>query len=121
MRCNVCSSPTLIEDRRYFDIKGYNYGVCEHTDLGDEMECPRESTACGKLRVSVEKSKVLDVIEEIKHLIPTSRSRRNLDFYRIKQDILRGRGSRPTEGNQIKDTLINAYSFDKIFVPCTRT
>ena len=101
----------MIEDRRYFDIKGYNYGICEHTDLGDEMECPRESTACGKLRVNVEKSKVLDVIEEIKHLIPYSRQRKNIDFYKIKQDLLRGRGSRPTEGNQIKNTLIYAYSF----------
>ena len=101
----------MIEDRRYFDIKGYNYGICEHTDLGDEMECPMASTACGKLRVNVEKSKVLDVIEEIKHLIPYSRQRKNIDFYKIKQDLLRGRGSRPTEGIQIKDTLSDAYSF----------
>ena len=100
MRCNVCSYPNIIQDRSYYDIQGYHYGFCDHTDLGEEMECPSESTACGKLRVSVEKSKVLDLLEEIKQLIPRSRTRRDIDFDRFKQDMLwKHRNKSPGEGN----------------------
>ena len=52
------------------------------------MECPVESTACLKLRVDVEKSKVLSLIEEYIHLVPSSQKRKRIDFYRLKADLL---------------------------------
>ena len=65
MRCFVCDSPKLVEDRSYYDIQGYHYGLCEHSeDIGTQMECPSESTACGKLVIRADKSKVVNIFME---------------------------------------------------------
>ena len=123
MRCFVCNSPKLVEDRSYYDIQGYHYGLCEHSeDIGTQMECPSESTACGKLAIRADKSKVVDIIEEVKHLLPYAYSRRSLDITKFKQMILRERGGRrPSEGKSIEKRLytiglniiINNSTFEK--------
>ena len=112
LRCNVCSSPKIIKDKSYYDVQGYHYGLCEHSeDLGDEMECPDESTACGKLKISVNKAKVEGVLEEVKHLLPYSYTRRDLSITKFKQSILRERGrGRPSEGILSNNGQILSFS-----------
>ena len=112
MRCNVCSSPQIVKDKSYYDVQGYHYGLCEHSeDLGDEMECPDESTACGKLTIRVSKAKVESVLEEVKHLLPYSYTRRDLSITKFKQSILRERGrGRPSEGIKSNNDQILSFS-----------
>ena len=96
----MCDSPTIVRrNYNYHDIKGYQYGLCKHSeDKGSEVECPSETTACGKISISMDKAKAEKLLEEVKNLLPDERERKRLDITRMKQGLLRERGSRPSEG-----------------------
>ena len=88
-----------MKNSNYHDIRGYQYGLCDHSeDFGEEIECPQETTACGKISLSVDKKNAQTLLNQVKDLLPDSRSRRELEISRLKSNILRVRGRRPNEG-----------------------
>ena len=103
IKCHVCKQPEFVRESRYHDIKGYNYGLCNHgEDLGEKIECPEETTACGKIALTINKSKAERLLEELKHIIPDAYARKNFNIPKIKENIMRiGRGPyrRPDAGN----------------------
>ena len=103
LKCQVCSSPELVKERSYHDVKGYKYGICNDSiPLGDEIECPYDTNSCGTITFSVNKQKLGQILEELKHVMPNTYTRQSLTIPYLKQTLLRaGRGPRrrPTDGN----------------------
>lgn len=95
MKCHACNEPEIVGPRSWHDITGYKYGLCKHSeDLGQLTECPRDTTACGKITVRMDKAKATKLLEEVKHILPDARARMRMTIPQMKEMLLHRRGPR---------------------------